>query len=119
MESIFLTVSVVFFSGTSEEKARMMFDMYDLKGQGRLTQEEFKVMLQSFVELANERIEEAQIKRLIQTILHDIGLDQQASITFNDFQRILSNYEDDLKTASLGIQGKKRLNFNKKGNDKY
>ena len=33
------------YTGGAEEKARMMFNMYDLRGNGQLTVEEFRKMI--------------------------------------------------------------------------
>lgn len=38
-------------SGSPEEKARLMFDMYDLDKSGELSQEEFKLMLRLNLQL--------------------------------------------------------------------
>ena len=35
--------------GTADDKAKLMFDMNDLNGNGSLTREEFKAMLKSVV----------------------------------------------------------------------
>ena len=40
----------MFSSGSAKDKAKLMFDMYDLDGSASLSREEFKVMLR-FVNL--------------------------------------------------------------------
>ena len=45
-QSIYYNLTSLFpFEGTAEEKAKLMFDMYDITGNGTLTKVEFKVML--------------------------------------------------------------------------
>ena len=40
---------VCMYVGTPDEKAKLMFDMYDFDGSGTLTKEEFKTMLRFFM----------------------------------------------------------------------
>lgn len=44
----FLDMFVVLAKGTSDDKARLMFDMYDLNGDGKLSRHEFKLMIRYF-----------------------------------------------------------------------
>lgn len=41
----FVDMLVIFLKGSAEEKMKLMFDMYDINGTGRLKREEFSAML--------------------------------------------------------------------------
>lgn len=41
----FVDMLVIFLKGSAEEKIKLMFDMYDINGTGRLKREEFSNML--------------------------------------------------------------------------
>lgn len=41
----FVDMLVIFLKGSAEEKMKLMFDMYDINGTGRLKREEFSNML--------------------------------------------------------------------------
>ncbi len=61
----------------------------------------------SLVELANERegLNEAQADQLIDSLFQNAGLQDKNVITFNDFHRLLSDYEKELNYASLDWSG--------------
>ena len=61
------------------------------------------------MELANEEIEEDKITNMIKTILKDIGLKKKDMIYFDDFRRILKDYESELNYLSLNLQGEDHL----------
>jgi len=42
----------IFVSGGPQEKAKLLFDMYDVGGTGQLSREDFATMLKSLMELA-------------------------------------------------------------------
>jgi len=42
-------------TGSGSDKAKLLFDMYDVRGSGQLSKEEFSTMLRSLMELANTR----------------------------------------------------------------
>lgn len=57
------------------------------------------------VELSNETIEENKIVQLVDTLFQKAGLDQKSSLTYQDFQRMLASYRDELELAGLDIKG--------------
>ena len=61
------------------------------------------------MELANEEIEEDKITNMIETILKDIGLNKKDMIYYDDFRRILKDYESELSYLSLNLQGEDHL----------
>lgn len=49
----FVDMLVIFLKGSAEEKMKLMFDMYDINGTGRLKREEFSAMLRYIFKLSN------------------------------------------------------------------
>lgn len=49
----FVDMLVIFLKGSAEEKMKLMFDMYDINGTGRLKKEEFSAMLRYNFKLFN------------------------------------------------------------------
>lgn len=49
----FVDMLVIFLKGSAEEKMKLMFDMYDINGIGRLKREEFSAMLRYIFKLFN------------------------------------------------------------------
>ena len=39
--------------GSGAEKAKLLFDMYDVQGKGQLSKGDFRTMLRSLMDLAN------------------------------------------------------------------
>lgn len=60
----------------------------------------------SMLELANERIEESSIDDLINRLFQSAGLQQKERITFDDFQKLLRDYREDLNLISLDVNCK-------------
>lgn len=48
----FVDMLVIFLKGSAEEKMKLMFDMYDINGTGRLKREEFSAMLRYIFKLS-------------------------------------------------------------------
>jgi len=49
----FVDMLVIFLKGSAEEKMKLMFDMYDINGTGRLKREEFSNMLRYIYKSSN------------------------------------------------------------------
>jgi len=49
----FVDMLVIFLKGAAEEKMKLMFDMYDINGTGRLKREEFSNMLRYICKSSN------------------------------------------------------------------
>ncbi|XP_076817727.1 dual oxidase 2-like [Clavelina lepadiformis] len=101
----FLNIVVLFTKGSAKDKARLMFDMYDLDKSGELSREEFQVMLKSMVEMVDASVEPEQIDELVKQMMTSYGLGSKQSLTLEDFQKMMSQYSSDLSEASLNIPG--------------
>ncbi|XP_049837219.1 dual oxidase-like [Schistocerca gregaria] len=104
----FLDMLVIFSKGTAEDKVKLMFDMYDINGHGKLTREDFKDMIKSLIETANSDVDQTHLDDLIVSMLRNAGLADKNVITLEDFQSLLTDYKDKLGYTQLnfpGIQG--------------
>ncbi|XP_014663461.1 PREDICTED: dual oxidase 2-like [Priapulus caudatus] len=88
-----------------EAKAKLLFDMYDISQDGHMSREEFRNMLRSFMELANEKLANAEIDQVIDSMFKSSGLTEKQAITFDDFQKLLSGHQDVLNYATLNFEG--------------
>ena len=59
------------------------------------------------MEMVNQEVETDKIDSLVTTMLKDHGLENKRSLTFENFNKIMSEYKDELDQASLGCKGKK------------
>merc|ERR1719354_788936 len=98
----FLDIMILFTKGKAEDKSRLMFNMYDLDGSGELDLDEFHEMLRSMMEMVNQEVEADKIDDLVKTMLKDHGLENKESLTFENFNKIMSDYKTELDQASLG-----------------
>lgn len=62
-------------------------------------------LCRSFVELANEELDDAKADELIDNMFKSPSYGTKDSITFEDFSRLLSDYEKELNYASLEWSG--------------
>uniref|UniRef100_H2Z324 NAD(P)H oxidase (H2O2-forming) n=1 Tax=Ciona savignyi TaxID=51511 RepID=H2Z324_CIOSA len=93
----FLDIMVLFTKGSPKDKAKLMFDMYDLDKSGELSMKEFKVMLRSMMDMVNASVATEQMDELVNTMLTTHGYQNKESLTLNDFQIIMNKYSNELK----------------------
>ncbi|XP_067938007.1 dual oxidase 2-like [Watersipora subatra] len=101
----FLDMFVIFAKGSGADKARLLFDMYDVHNREQLSKVEFRVMLRSLMDLANTTVEDAQIDEVISSMFEQAGFSNKETLTFDDFNRLLSDYKDQLDHANLNFSG--------------
>ncbi|XP_050459016.1 dual oxidase 2-like isoform X1 [Cataglyphis hispanica] len=97
----FVDMLVIFLKGSAEEKMKLMFDMYDINGIGRLKREEFSAMLRSFMETSNADIMDDELEALVQSMMYHADLADKETINLQDFQKILSDFNDKFNYAEL------------------
>ncbi|XP_012281785.1 dual oxidase 2 isoform X2 [Orussus abietinus] len=106
----FVDMLVIFLKGNAEDKVKLMFDMYDVNGTGRLLKEDFVNMLRSFMETVNADVTNTELETLVQTMMNEAGISRKEAIDLQDFQRLLGKYSDKLSYAELefnvGADGK-------------
>ena len=56
------------------------------------------------VELGNEKIEENKIDDVVNHLFHQAGFENKREITFDEFQKMLHEYRDELNYMSLDMQ---------------
>ncbi|CAH1153484.1 unnamed protein product [Phaedon cochleariae] len=102
----FADLLVIFADGTEEEKAKLLFDMYDIDGVGYLKQEDFHVMIKSFLETVGGNIDDKDIYATITLMLRSAGIEHKKNnLTFEDFKSMIGDDIKNLNTARLGIKG--------------
>ncbi|XP_025075781.1 dual oxidase 2-like isoform X1 [Pogonomyrmex barbatus] len=97
----FVDMLVIFLKGSAEEKMKLMFDMYDINGTGRLKREEFSNMLRSFMETVNADVMDDELEALVQSMMYHADLANKETINLQDFQQILSDFNDKFNYAEL------------------
>ncbi|XP_061164792.1 dual oxidase 2-like [Saccostrea echinata] len=101
----FLDMFVVLASGDADDKTRLIFNMYDIKKQGKLTSKEFARMIQSMLDLSDSSISQTDMKALMSAMYKAAGLKENSDIDFDTFSRIFASeeYKSTLQKATLGI----------------
>lgn len=99
----FLDMIIIFAKGSATDKMKLMFDMYDIDHSGKLTRDEFDDMIKSLLELANQSLSQDKLNHLISSMFREAGLAQKQTITFEDFQHLLSSYKDQLGYTQLNL----------------
>ncbi|KAF6041148.1 hypothetical protein EB796_000544 [Bugula neritina] len=79
--------------------------MYDVRGSGQLSKEEFSTMLRSLMELANTSVEDSQIQEVIDSMFREAGMATKQTLTFDDFNKLLRDYKEQLDHANLNFIG--------------
>ncbi|XP_014476938.1 PREDICTED: dual oxidase 2-like isoform X2 [Dinoponera quadriceps] len=97
----FVDMLVIFLKGSAEEKIKLMFDMYDINGTGRLKREEFLNMLRSFMETVNADVTDDELETLVQSMMYHADMADKETINLQDFQQILSDFNDKFNYAEL------------------
>lgn len=102
----FLDVIIIFAKGTAEQKIRIMFDMYDVNLTGRLSVNDFRTMIKSLLEIANQTISPTEMDQTIESMLSEIGFASKKELTFEDFNKLFNNYKDELGYSELNFERK-------------
>ncbi|KAG8180699.1 hypothetical protein JTE90_005796 [Oedothorax gibbosus] len=100
----FLNIIVIFAKGSPDDKAKLMFDMYDFDHSGKLSRQEFSEMIRSLLELANQSLSPPQLDDLTASMFNSAGLHTKQEITFSDFSHLFADHREEL--------GYVQLNFN-------
>ncbi|KAJ8953259.1 hypothetical protein NQ318_015841 [Aromia moschata] len=105
----FVDLLIIFANGTDEEKAKLLFDMYDIDGIGHLKQEDFITMIKSFLETVGGKVEDKDIEKTVDLMLKNAGIEHKKNnLTFEDFKLMIGDDIKNLQTAQLGFQGVKK-----------
>ncbi|XP_076863360.1 dual oxidase 1 isoform X2 [Brachyhypopomus gauderio] len=101
----FIDVVIIFMKGTPEEKSKLLFSMHDIREDGFLSKQEFCSLLRSFLEISSNILSKSQADDAIEAMLQAAGFDNKDHITWEDFHRLLQDYENVLQFAQLNIKG--------------
>ena len=69
-----------------EEKAKMLFRIYDIDGDGLISQDELKAVLK---QLVNTSLSDAQLQQIVEKTILDLDGDGDGKINFQEFKLIL------------------------------
>lgn len=83
-----------------------MFDMYDVNQTGRLSLSDFKGMIKSLLEIANQSISATEMDQLMASMMAEIGLSQKKELLFDDFNKLFNNYKEELGYSELNFDCK-------------
>ncbi|XP_037076443.1 dual oxidase 1-like [Pollicipes pollicipes] len=101
----FLDMMVLFAKGSAEDKARLMFDMYDIDNVGKLSRQDFLEMIRSLLELSNASLEQRNLDQVVETLFASAGFNDKDEITVDDFQRMFGEHRKELDFAQLHVAG--------------
>ena len=62
-------------------------------------------ILRSLIDIANEKIEESNVERLVEHVFSEAGFESKAELSVEDFNRLLGDYGNELNYASLDFDG--------------
>ncbi|XP_048733941.2 dual oxidase 2-like isoform X2 [Ostrea edulis] len=102
----FLDMFVVLSSGDAEDKARLIFNMYDIKKQGKLSSRDFARMIQSMLDLSDQSISSTDMQALLSAMYKSANMPENSDIDFETFSKLFASdeYESTLRKATLGIE---------------
>lgn len=101
----FLDMIVIFAKGSSEDKIKLMFDMYDIDKSGALNRAEFKKMLKAMMEMVNATVSPDQMDQLIESMFTAAGFQNKQELTLEDFNVLLRDHKEELSNARLNLKG--------------
>ncbi|KAJ8273322.1 hypothetical protein GJAV_G00100260 [Gymnothorax javanicus] len=91
----------VFLRGTSVEKIKYCFDVYDLNGDGHISREEmFHMLKNSLIRQPTEEDPDEGIKDLVEIALKKMDHDHDGRLSYTDFEK--SVREEDLLLEAFG-----------------
>ncbi|KAK4315140.1 hypothetical protein Pmani_013613 [Petrolisthes manimaculis] len=96
----FWDVMVVFARGTPEEKARLIFNIYDLSNAGHITANDLMSMVKSTLGSEGKN---QDLSKVVDTMLESVGLNRGQSIDFERFKKIFDLRDDLFKNVKLDV----------------
>ncbi|XP_018566718.1 dual oxidase 2-like [Anoplophora glabripennis] len=105
----FVDLLIIFANGDEEQKAKLLFDMYDIDSTGELKQEDFVTMIKSFLETVGGKVDDEDIHKTVNHMLEQAGIaHKKNNLTFEDFKKMIGEDIKNLNTAKLGFKGIKK-----------
>ena len=102
----FLKFLILFTKGTADNKLELMFNIYDIDGSGSLEREEFTEMLGHLIEQANEKVDESNLKSVVDSMLESAGMADLRTLDVHQFKRLFGAYRSELDGAAVQVRGK-------------
>ncbi|KAL3866800.1 hypothetical protein ACJMK2_044068 [Sinanodonta woodiana] len=105
----FMDMFVILARGNASEKAKMLFNMNDVKGRGYLTKADFGKMIKSMLDLSDSSLNDEQVNQLIDSLYSQSGLRDTDNMSFDIFKHIFASdeYERIFENATLTLDGQK------------
>ncbi|RZC35513.1 dual oxidase 1-like, partial [Asbolus verrucosus] len=101
----FVDLLIIFANGTEQEKARLLFDMYDINAVGYLTEENFVAMIKSFLATVGGNVEDSKLQTTVKGMIERAGLSHKNKLDFDDFLKMFGNDIKSLSKAKLNFKG--------------
>ncbi|XP_047475214.1 dual oxidase 2-like [Penaeus chinensis] len=107
----FWDVMVVFARGKPEEKARLIFNIYDISRTGQLSAPDLVGMVRSTL---GSESKNQDISHIVQTMLHSVGVSADQPINFEQFQKIFNTRSDVFNHVQIDV-----LEMSRKSNSRF
>ncbi|KAK3606272.1 hypothetical protein CHS0354_037948 [Potamilus streckersoni] len=107
----FMDMFVILARGNAAEKAKLLFNMNDVRGRGYLAKADFGKMIKSMLDLSDGSLKDDQVNQLINALYSRAGLRSTDNMNFETFKQIFASdeYEQIFETASLKLGGQANL----------
>lgn len=87
--------------GTSVEKLKFVFDVYDIDGSGKIEREELKTILTTCMEESSLFLGEDHLNDLTDVMFDAAGKDRTGSMTFDDLRKVVEKHPSILENLTL------------------
>ena len=87
------------------ERVRFIFGIFDLDGDGSLSGEELRIILEASMEEEGGVLTEEESASLVSSLLHLFGADEKSHINYAEFENVITTYPDLLNGLTLGRFG--------------
>ncbi|XP_022235000.1 dual oxidase-like, partial [Limulus polyphemus] len=105
----FLDTVLMLSKGKTEDKLKIIFEMFDDDGNGLIDKGELMKMLGSLVDIAKTKsLTEEQVTDTIAGMFAVAGLEDKEKLDFKDFKSMMSEYRGDLISIGLDFKGAKQ-----------
>ncbi|ESO81905.1 hypothetical protein LOTGIDRAFT_207486 [Lottia gigantea] len=87
--------------GSTTDKIRFLFNLYDLDGNGHIDIDELKTVLQSCVNESSLKMSEIDVDRLTEVLFDSADTDCSGEITFEKLQTVLEQHPEVMKNLTI------------------